>query len=208
MTLVDFKHLPREARDTLFLLAVIGWVIMPQVAYSAHMVYCVHSRRAHLASADCDCRLRRCPARWWLLALLLITMAATFITHRSLLGREAGVTLIVILLALKTLELRARRDALVIFFFGFFTLLTGFFQSQSLTTAFVMLVALVGLLTALINAHRPVGHPSFRSLQAWLCKWPCWARPSCSFCSCCFRVSHHFGIPATPPPDAADCPVP
>jgi hypothetical protein len=55
-------------------------------------------------------------------------------THRTLLGRDAGVTLIVVLLALKTLELRARRDAFVVFFLGFFTMLTNFFFSQSLLT--------------------------------------------------------------------------
>ncbi|MBH1964591.1 MAG: DUF3488 domain-containing transglutaminase family protein [Comamonadaceae bacterium] len=169
MTLVDFKHLPREARDTLFLLAVIGWVIMPQVAYLP--IWCtVFTAGVLIWRALIAIKGRPLPSRWWLLALLLITMAATFMSHRSLLGREAGVTLIVILLALKTLELRARRDALVIFFLGFFTLLTGFFQSQSLTTAFVMLVALVGLLTALINAHRPVGHPSLRESAGLACK--------------------------------------
>ena len=44
-----------------------------------------------------------------LLGLLAITIAATLFTHKTLLGRDAGVTLIVVLLALKTLELRARR---------------------------------------------------------------------------------------------------
>ena len=63
------------------------------------------------------------------------------------------------LLALKTLELRARRDAFVIFFLGFFAMLTNFFSSQSLLTAVAMLVALLGLLTALVNAHMPVGRP-------------------------------------------------
>ncbi|MET4575179.1 DUF3488 and transglutaminase-like domain-containing protein [Ottowia thiooxydans] len=169
MNLVDFKHLPREARDTLFLLAVIAWVIMPQVPYLP--IWCTAFTAGVLIwRAFIAIKGRPLPNRWWLLALLLITMAATFMTHRSLLGREAGVSLIVILLALKTLELRARRDALVIFFLGFFTLLTGFFQSQSLTTAFVMLVALVGLLTALINAHRPVGHPSLRESAGLACK--------------------------------------
>jgi hypothetical protein len=81
------------------------------------------------------------------------------ITHRTLLGRDAGVTLIVVLLALKTLELRARRDAFVVFFLGFFTMLTNFFFSQSLLTAAAMLVGLLGLLTALVNAHMPVGRP-------------------------------------------------
>jgi hypothetical protein len=38
-------------------------------------------------------------------------------------------------------------------------MLTNFFYSQSLATAFAMLVALLGLLTALVNAHMPVGKP-------------------------------------------------
>ena len=78
-----------------------------------------------------------------------------------------GVTLIVILLGLKTLEMRARRDAMVIFFLGFFTLLSNFFFSQSLAVAAAMLVALLGLLTALVNAHLPVGRPPLaQSLRA------------------------------------------
>ena len=40
-------------------------------------------------------------------------------------------------MALKTLELRARRDALVVFFLGFFLVLTHFLYSQSLATAAV-----------------------------------------------------------------------
>jgi len=62
-------------------------------------------------------------------------------------------------LALKTLELRARRDSLVIFFLGFFTMISSFFNSQSLLTAAAMLLALLGMLTALVNAHMPVGRP-------------------------------------------------
>ena len=37
-------------------------------------------------------------------------------TFRTLLGKEPGVTMAVVLMALKTLELRARRDAFVVFF--------------------------------------------------------------------------------------------
>jgi len=102
---------------------------------------------------------RPLPSSWWVLGLLLGAVAATFLTHRTLLGRDAGVTLIVVLLALKTLELRARRDIFVVFFLGFFTMLTNFFFSQSLGTALAMLVGLLALLTALVNAHLPVGRP-------------------------------------------------
>ncbi|MGZ5194226.1 MAG: DUF3488 domain-containing protein, partial [Ramlibacter sp.] len=150
--------LPRESRDTLFLLLVIGWIILPQVGnlpvWCSLLAAGVLGWRAWLAVAS-----RPLPGKGWLLALLAVTLAATLATHRTVLGRDAGVTLIVVLLALKTLELRAKRDAFVIFFLGFFTMLTNFFFSQSLATAAAMLIALMGLLTALVNAHMPVGRP-------------------------------------------------
>ncbi|HQD16046.1 MAG TPA: DUF3488 domain-containing protein, partial [Ottowia sp.] len=150
--------LPRDTRDTLFLLVVLAWVVMPQVGHLP--LWCtalaggVLVWRGWLAVAG-----RHLPSLGWRLALLALTMGATLWTHRTLLGRDAGVTLIVVLLALKTLELRARRDAFVIFFLGFFTMLTNFFFSQSLLTAAAMLIALLGLLTALVNAHLVVGRP-------------------------------------------------
>ena len=151
-------NLPRDSRDTLFLLLVIAWVILPQVGnlplWCSTLAAGVLVWRGWLAVQS-----RPLPSRWWLLALLAATVAATWVTHRTLLGRDAGVTLIVVLLALKTLELRAKRDAFVIFFLSFFTMLTNFFFSQSLLVAAAMLVALLGLLTALVNAHMPVGKP-------------------------------------------------
>ena len=153
------KSLPRDARDTLFLLAVIAWVVLPQVAQLP--LWCTLLTAAVLAwSGWLAVKARPLPGKWWLLGLLAIAVAATLFTHRTLLGRDAGVTLIVVLLALKTMELRARRDAFVVFFLGFFTMLTNFFFSQSLPVAAAMLVGLLGLLTALVNAHMPVGRPS------------------------------------------------
>ena len=156
--MLSLSKLPRDARDTLFLLLVIAWVVMPQVGnlplWCTLLAAFVLTWRAWAAVKG-----HPLPGTWWLLALLALTLAATLMTHRTLLGRDAGVTLIVVLLALKTLELRARRDAFVIFFLGFFTMLTNFFFSQSLLTAAAMLVALLGLLTALVNAHRVVGRP-------------------------------------------------
>lgn len=158
--------LPRDTRDTLFLLAVVGWVLLMQVGHipvwCAAMAVAVLGWRAHITL-----RGRPLPAWPWRLTLLAITLAATWMTHRTLLGRDAGVTLIVVLLALKTLEMRARRDAFVVFFLAFFTLLTHFFYSQSLLTAAGILLALLGLLTALVNAHMPVGHPPLRQ-SAWI----------------------------------------
>jgi len=152
------SNLPRDTRDTLFMLGVIAWVIAPLSAqlplWSSLLAAAVIAWRATLAW-----RGRPLPARGWLLALLALAVAATLLTHKTMLGRDAGVTLVAVLLALKTLELRARRDAFVVFFLSFFLMLTHFFYSQSLTTAAAMLLALLGLLTALVNAHMPVGRP-------------------------------------------------
>jgi transglutaminase-like putative cysteine protease len=152
------KNLPRDARDTLFLLAVIAWVIAPQVStlptWCSVLAASLLLWRGYLAVSS-----RALPNRWWLMGLLLLATAATYITHRTLLGHEAGVTYIVVLLSLKTLEMRRQRDAFVVFFLGFFTLLSSFFISQSLPVAMAMLLGLLGLLTALVNSHMPVGRP-------------------------------------------------
>ena len=152
-------QLPRDARDTLFLLVVIAWVIAPQVptlpVWTTLLAAGVLVWRGWLAWHS-----RPLPSRWISSGLLApLAVAGTVFSHGTFVGREAGVTLVIALLALKTLELRARRDALVIFFLGFFTMISSFFNSQSLLTAAAMLLALLGMLTALVNAHMPVGRP-------------------------------------------------
>ena len=156
--LYRLKHLPRDTRDTLFLLAVIGWIVLPQIEHlplwCSGMTGLVLLWRGWIALKG-----KSLPSRWWLLPLLLLAAGATFYSHRTLMGRDAGVTFIVVLLALKTLEMRARRDAFVVFFLGFFALLSNFFFSQSLLTAMAMVLGLLGLLTTLVNQHMPVGRP-------------------------------------------------
>ncbi len=152
------KNLPREARDTLFLLLVIAWVIAPQISnlpqWCSALAASLLLWRGYIAV-----RGYTLPSRWWMASLLLLATGATYFTHRTLLGQEAGVTYVVVLLSLKTLEMRSQRDAFVVFFLGFFTLLSNFFVSQSLPTAMAMLLGLLGLLTALVNSHMPVGRP-------------------------------------------------
>jgi len=158
MNLSALTHLPRDTRDTLFMLAVISWVMAPMLGelplWCGLLTAAVVLWRASLAW-----RGQPLPSAWWRLGLLALAMAATLFSYKTLLGRDAGVTLVVVLLALKTLELRAQRDAFVVFFLSFFLMLTNFFYSQSLLTAAAMLIGLWGLLTALVNAHMPVGRP-------------------------------------------------
>ena len=141
----SLRNLPRDSRDTLFLLLVIAWVLLPQTPnlpiWCSALAGSVLLWRGWLAAGA-----KPLPGRWCLLALLALTIGATLFTHRTLLGRDAGVTLLVVLLSLKTMELRARRDAFVVFFLGFFCMLSNFFYSQSLLTAVSMVLGLLGLL--------------------------------------------------------------
>lgn len=153
-----WRQWPRETRDTLFQLVLIGWTVLPHLLHLAPwcgaLTAVVLGWRAQLALSS-----GQLPSRWKVAAVLALAIGLTAWTERTLLGKEAGVTLLVVLMALKTLELRARRDAMVIFFLGFFLVLTHCLYSQSLLTALHMGVATWGLLTALVLAHMPVGKP-------------------------------------------------
>lgn len=156
-----WAHLPRETRDTLFLLGVIGWTVLPHLSHlplwCAALTGTVLLWRARLAWIGAAL-----PARWVVVGVLVLAAGLTFWSYRSLLGKEPGVAMAVALMALKTLELRARRDAFVVFFLGFFLILTHFLYSQSLAVAAAMLVSVWGLLTSLVLAHMPAGTPSLR----------------------------------------------
>jgi hypothetical protein len=160
-----WRHLPRDSRDTLFQLAVIGWTILPHMTHLAPWCMALTALmlfwRAHLALSNAPL-----PSRWAVAGVLLVAAALTLWSERTLFGKEAGVTMLVVLMSLKTLELRARRDAMVVFFLGFFLVLTNFLYSQSLLTAAAMLLSVWGLLTALVLAHMPVGKPSLRQAGA------------------------------------------
>jgi transglutaminase-like putative cysteine protease len=171
-----WSHLPRDARDVLFLLALIAWTITPHLArlpwWCTALASVVLVWRAQLAVSN-----GKLPHRAWPVAVLLIGVGLTVWTYGTVVGKDAGVTLLVVLLVLKTLELRARRDALVVFFLGFFVVLTHFFYSQSLLLALAMLVSVWGLLTALVLAHMPVGRPPIAQAGALAARAALWGTP-------------------------------
>lgn len=193
--LAGLPHWPRETRDTLFLLAVIAWTVLPHVSHLP--VWCTVLTAAVLAwRARLAVTLAPLPGRWVLLAVLGLAAGATFWSFRSLLGKEPGVTLAVVLMALKTLELRARRDAFVVFFLGFFLVLTHFLYSQSLLVALAMVGSVWGLLTALVLAHMPVGQPALRQAASLAARTALWGAPVMVLLFLLFpRIGPLWGVP-------------
>ncbi|MDQ6629508.1 MAG: DUF3488 and transglutaminase-like domain-containing protein [Pseudomonadota bacterium] len=190
-----WKHLPRETRDTFFLLAVIAWTVLPHASHlptwSVGLTAAVLLWRARLAITG-----GALPGRPVLVGVVLLAMALTFWSYRSLLGKEPGVALAVALMALKTLELRARRDAFVVFFLGFFIVLTHFLYSQSLPVAVAMLVSVWGLLTALVLAHMPVGQPSLAKAAGLAARTALFGAPLMALLFVLFpRIGPLWGVP-------------
>lgn len=99
----------------------------------------------------------------WLLGLIAIAAAAgILLQYRTLLGRDAGVALLVVMLALKVLETRTQRDGILLGFLGFFLLVTNFLFSQTITTALYMLACAWLLITVLIGMQFTGPWPGWR----------------------------------------------
>lgn len=193
-----WSALPREARDTVFVLAVVGWILLPLTAtlpiWASALAYALLAWRGSMAL-----RQKPLPGRWQLLALLVLVVGLTVLSYRTILGADAGVTLVSMLLTLKTMEMRARRDAMVVFFLGFFALIANFLHSQSLLTALAIAIGLVGLLTALVHAHMPVGQPSIKFAAGLSLKMVAIGAPLTLALFVLFpRMSPLWGVPQNP----------
>ena len=87
-------------------------------------------------------RDQRLPGRWLLVPLVGACSLAILAEYRTLFGREAGVALLLLFMALKLLELKSRRDGMVVIALGYFLLLTHYFHAQDIPTALWMLLSL------------------------------------------------------------------
>ncbi len=91
------------------------------------------------------------PKRWLLLLIAVGQLVAVYFTFRTIFGRDAGVTLLVLLLALKLMETRAHRDVFVIIFLAYFVALTNFFYSQGIPTGLYTVLTVVVITSALVG---------------------------------------------------------
>ncbi|MDF1629788.1 MAG: DUF3488 and transglutaminase-like domain-containing protein [Alcanivoracaceae bacterium] len=87
--------------------------------------------------------------------LLLAVIGATLYSHGTVLGPEAGVTLLVAAFALKMLEMFRLRDAYVAIILASFVLATTFLFSRDPLTTLYIGVALVVVMAALVGINDP-----------------------------------------------------
>lgn len=127
------------------------WLLAGAVAASAPLVQQVPlwlafaAGGAFLWRAALNWRQWRLPPRWLLVLLVIAGTVAVFMQYRSIVGRTPGIALLVVFLALKLLELRSARDAVVTALLCYFLVLGQFLFTQTIPTA------LLSSLTVLIT---------------------------------------------------------
>ena len=154
------QRLTRDKADTLLLIGAALLVLAP---HAAHLPLWVSAACAAtlLWRAAITFRGTRMPPGILLLPVSLAAMGAVYSTYHTLLGRDAGVAMLVLLVTFKMLEMHARRDLFVVIFLCFFLVLTNFFYSQTIATAIAMIVSVVALLTAQLSFQFTGKVPSF-----------------------------------------------
>jgi len=150
LTRAQVSSAARERRDVMVLLFAVAFVALPHFEHlplwAAGVVGLLWCWRAWITLRNLPL-----PGRVAMLPLLALAAGAVWLHYRTLLGREAGVTFLLLLLALKLLEMRAARDVFVVVFLCFFILLTQFMHSQALPVALMTLGAVLALFFVLVS---------------------------------------------------------
>ncbi|MTV40482.1 DUF3488 domain-containing protein, partial [Duganella radicis] len=154
-------RLTRDKADTLLLLAAALMVLAPHFAHLPPWIGAL-SCLTLLWRAALTWLGKRMPPVWLLAPVAMAAMAGVYASYRTLLGRDAGVAMLALLLAFKLLEMHARRDLFVVTFLSFFVLLTNFLYSQSIPAALWVALTLVVLLTAQLSFQYTGAVPPLR----------------------------------------------
>jgi transglutaminase-like putative cysteine protease len=97
----------------------------------------------------------RLPRRWLLTVLVVCGIGGIYLTYHTIIGRDAGVALLVLFLSLKLMETKTRRDAMIVTFLCYFLALTNFFYSQAIVTAALTLATVLALTASLVAVNGP-----------------------------------------------------
>jgi transglutaminase-like putative cysteine protease len=92
------------------------------------------------------------------LALAIAAFVGVYASFGRITGQNAGVALLVLMVALKLTEMRSRRDVMVVMFLMYFLLVTHFLNSQEIWTIAYLFVSVIAITAVLVDAHHP-GEP-------------------------------------------------
>lgn len=146
-----------DLRNLLWLLAAMVFVVVPHMLRLPYWVgmlfFVVVAWRTWIAWYAL-----RSPPWWFLWALTIAATAGVFATYGPRPGRDGFTTLLIIMAALKLLEMRSQRDVIISIYLGFFLVVTNFLFSQTIPLGIYMLVC-VWVFVATLVGFNHVGRP-------------------------------------------------
>lgn len=97
--------------------------------------------------------------------LTLTALGGIALVFGTVLGRDAGTSLLTLMLGLKLLETRCYRDAVVVLFLDYFLGIAAVLYSQSIPVLIYLALVLVVITAALIELNQPTrGHTTLRAM--------------------------------------------
>ena len=107
----------------------------------------------------------KCPGLWQRCGVGVVGLLMILGLHGTLIGLTAGIGLLLLLIALKVLEMRTEREFMLLAFLAFFILLTALFFSQTLLVCLYVIFVFV-LLTGTIVHFTSGSTEAFRPRAA------------------------------------------
>jgi len=147
-----------DMRNVMWLLAAMVFVVAPHIPrlppWVGFFCFAVVAWRAWIAWAA-----MHFPSRVVVIALTIAATVGTYFSYGRIVGREAGVTLLIVMTALKLLEMRTQREVVLSIYLGFFLVMTNFLFSQSIPLGLYMLACVWIFIATLVGFNRIGGKP-------------------------------------------------
>lgn len=144
---------PLDLRSVQWLLAAMVFVIAPHALRMPWWVGTFFGGAVALR-LWIAMRARRAPPRWLLVLVTLGAVGAVLVTYGRLLGRDSGTALLVLMAAMKLLEMRTDREVTLAIHLGFILVMTNFLFSQTIPMGLYMLVCVWLFVATLVGFQR------------------------------------------------------
>ncbi len=151
-------YLQRIRPDLLWLSATLSFAVIPHalripfwmpILFFSLALWRLHQGRRWRSSS----KKPSLSARFGRQFIMVVIVFGVFNSYGTLVGRDAGVALLVLLAGLKLVELQNQRDYYIGCFIAMFLVLTNFFYSQTILTAIHMMLAVTLIVTSLISLN-------------------------------------------------------
>jgi len=148
-----------DFRNVMWLLAAMIFVVAPHLVRLPYWVGVFFLVVVGWRGWNAWAALRH-PSGWITAGLTLAATVATWFQYGRIFGREAGVTLLLVMSGLKLLEMRTQREVTLSIYLGFFLVLTNFLFSQSIPLGLYMLVCVWLFVATLVGFNRVGSTPT------------------------------------------------